>query len=263
MCLDTFWRFIWLSAGPFCGVHWTEWGEFWEKNLQGLELRRVDDSQHESIRTNRFARETPIFMMCERFARIASNIRNSQFLASRSAIRKKGVQFGNPGTICENQAIRANLRIDSRESCHLRFGKLSLAPEVLQNHWGSVWGFLQQVFYHAHPSAKPSCRTPKGSTEFWGEGEARTHLLRTGFFPPILCKSNVMQTGGVSQCSSQTIVVRTQGSMWLSWVLAMHCGQKCANKTTQTAPQPPPKNIEVPPIPPEYTSGNEINYGWC
>ena len=38
-------------------------------------------------------------------------------LAPRSA---KGVQFGNPETIRENQAIRANLRIDSRKSGHLR-----------------------------------------------------------------------------------------------------------------------------------------------
>ena len=35
------------------------------------------------------------------------------------AIRKKGVRLGNPETIRENQAIRANLRIDSRESGHL------------------------------------------------------------------------------------------------------------------------------------------------
>ena len=34
-------------------------------------------------------------------------------------MRKKGVQFGNAETIRENQAIRANLRIDSRESGHL------------------------------------------------------------------------------------------------------------------------------------------------
>ena len=43
-----------------------------------------------------------------------------KFLALRSAIRKnKRVQFGNPETIRENQVIRANLRIDSRESGHL------------------------------------------------------------------------------------------------------------------------------------------------
>ena len=32
--------------------------------------------------------------------------------------QKKGVQFGNPETIRENQAIRANLRIDPHESGH-------------------------------------------------------------------------------------------------------------------------------------------------
>ena len=44
----------------------------------------------------------------------------SQFLAPRSAIRKTGVQFGNLKTIRENQAIRANPRIDLRKSVHLR-----------------------------------------------------------------------------------------------------------------------------------------------
>ena len=38
----------------------------------------------------------------------------------KSDSQEKGVQFGNPATIRENQAIRANLRIDSRESGHLR-----------------------------------------------------------------------------------------------------------------------------------------------
>ena len=41
------------------------------------------------------------------------------FQPSGSAIRKNGVQLGNPETIRENQAIRANLQIDSRESGHL------------------------------------------------------------------------------------------------------------------------------------------------
>ena len=44
---------------------------------------------------------------------------DSRFLPPRSAIRNKGVQFRNPKTICKNQAIRANLCIDSRESGHL------------------------------------------------------------------------------------------------------------------------------------------------
>ena len=38
----------------------------------------------------------------------------------RNAIRKKGVQFGNPKTIRTNQAICADLRIDSSEPGHLR-----------------------------------------------------------------------------------------------------------------------------------------------
>ena len=49
--------------------------------------------------------------------RLKPAIRN--VLAPRSAVRKKGVQFGNPGAIRENQAIRVNLRIDSHESGHL------------------------------------------------------------------------------------------------------------------------------------------------
>ena len=50
---------------------------------------------------------------------------DSQLLALRSAIRNNGVQFGNPETIRENQAIRANLRIDSRESGHLSWEVLN------------------------------------------------------------------------------------------------------------------------------------------
>ena len=50
--------------------------------------------------------------------RLKPVIRN--FLAARSAIRKKkGAQFGNAETRRENQAMRANLRIDSHESGHL------------------------------------------------------------------------------------------------------------------------------------------------
>ena len=52
-------------------------------------------------------------------------------LAPRNTIRNKGVRFGNPETIrvnqkiLVNQEIRANLRIDSRESGHLRLSFLS------------------------------------------------------------------------------------------------------------------------------------------
>ena len=69
---------------------------------------------------------------------------DSQFLAPRNAIRKNGVQFGNPETIRENQRIRANLRIDSRESGHLSSGetlraqrlkKFNLACKVQFHSW--------------------------------------------------------------------------------------------------------------------------------
>ena len=58
----------------------------------------------------------------------------------RSAIRKKGVQFGNPQaeTIRENQAIRANLRIDSRESGHLSDSPLDALKWV----WSSLKDYI-------------------------------------------------------------------------------------------------------------------------
>ena len=82
-----------------------------------------------AIRVNRFARiesHKNLYFQDVRAIRTSRLKRLSQtcdslFLAPpRNAIRKKGVQFGNPETIRENQAIRANLRIDSRESGHLR-----------------------------------------------------------------------------------------------------------------------------------------------
>ena len=94
------------------------------------------DSQHKSWRFAqidscesicRKKKENYIFITCKRFARIASNLRFAIFGPPESAIRKKGVRFGNPEKILENQAIRANLRIsihanlriDSFESGHL------------------------------------------------------------------------------------------------------------------------------------------------
>ena len=82
-------------------------------------------------------------MTCERFVRIASNPRFAIFRPLRIAIRKKGVQYRNPETIRENQVIRANPRIDSRELGHLRlFGshlRASKLPEV-ELRRGSVLG---------------------------------------------------------------------------------------------------------------------------
>ena len=51
-------------------------------------------------------------------------IRNFQPPEARFA--KKGAQFGNPEAIRENQAIRANLRIDSCESGHLNMEDFQL-----------------------------------------------------------------------------------------------------------------------------------------
>ena len=45
--------------------------------------------------------------------------------AKRDSQKKAGVQLGRPETIRENQAIRANLRIDSRESGHLSSGAIT------------------------------------------------------------------------------------------------------------------------------------------
>ena len=75
----------------------------------------------ESIR-----RKKPIFITCERFARIASNLQFAIFSPpppprSLSALPKNGVHFGKPETIREQQANRTNLRIDSRDSDHLSF----------------------------------------------------------------------------------------------------------------------------------------------
>ena len=45
---------------------------------------------------------------------------------------------------------------------------------------------LLQVFYYANPSEEPCNRTPKvPENSCGGGGEARTHLLWTGFSPPI------------------------------------------------------------------------------
>ena len=87
-------------------------------NLDGPAIRNANrGDSRESIRR----KKKNIFITCERFARIASNLRFAIFSPPPpSPIRNKGVRFSNPETIRENQAIRANLRIDSRESGHLR-----------------------------------------------------------------------------------------------------------------------------------------------
>ena len=87
-----------------------------------------------SIRANRFAFKKTIFVTFTRFARIASNLRFAIFQVPQSAIRKKGVQFGNPQAIRAHQAIRANLQINLRESGHLKPTTRSYAL------WGALGG---------------------------------------------------------------------------------------------------------------------------
>ena len=67
------------------------------------------------IRANRFA-ETNQFSPRASDSRESSH--DSQFLAPEAQFPKKGSVW-DPETIRENQAIRTNLRIDSRESGHL------------------------------------------------------------------------------------------------------------------------------------------------
>ena len=72
------------------------------------------DSQRES---------TKKIIVCNRSARIASNLRFAIFSPPKRGSQKKGAQFGNPEMNRANQAIRANLRIDSSESGHLSYGR--------------------------------------------------------------------------------------------------------------------------------------------
>ena len=68
-------------------------------HLDGPTIRNVNWGRFARIDcANPFAEEEKtIFMMFERFARIASNLRFANFLAPRNTTRKiKGVRFGNP-----------------------------------------------------------------------------------------------------------------------------------------------------------------------
>ena len=62
-----------------------------------------------------------LFSQRSRDSRESPQICDSQdFCAPKRDSQKKGVQVGNPEMIRAIQAIRANLRIDSCESGHLR-----------------------------------------------------------------------------------------------------------------------------------------------
>ena len=95
-------------------------------------LRLESDSYCESGPRESIRRKTPSFIACERFARLASNLRFAIFSPVKRNSQKMGVRFGNRETIRENQAIRANLRIDSRESGHLKSDSFSHLKQILQ-----------------------------------------------------------------------------------------------------------------------------------
>ena len=102
-----------------------------------------------------------IFITCERFARIASNLRfASSSPPKRGAQKKKRfrtVQFGNPATIRENQTIRANLRIDSRESGHLS----ARAAFLLAVPWQTIRKVLVRPLQTAPPAWQRSQSPPR------------------------------------------------------------------------------------------------------
>ena len=136
---------------------------------------RIDS--RESIR-----RKTSIFTTFERFARIASNLRFAIFSPPPPEARfaKKGVRFGNPETIRENQAIRSNLQIDSRESVHLGYKKHQEWPQQTKPKKGQFMNFSQ-----GHSGTKVQCESclfSQGKTpEFTKMGEIH-ELFVLGLF---------------------------------------------------------------------------------
>ena len=78
---------------------------------------RIASGSCELIHANRFAEKSQ-FSKRLSDSRESPQICDSQFFVPQNAFRKQGVQFGNPEMIRTNRAIRANLRIDSRESGH-------------------------------------------------------------------------------------------------------------------------------------------------
>ena len=95
-------------------------------HLDGPAIRNANRrGSHESIRRKPYFHDVQVIPPnC-----LTPAIRD--FLVPRNPIRKKGVQFWKPGMIRVNQAIGANLRIDSRESGHLRSRSLGLCDEIL------------------------------------------------------------------------------------------------------------------------------------
>ena len=121
--------FVWLKA-PFSGAIGN--GSL-PRNLDGPPIRNANrGDSRELIRATRFADKKPYFHNVWGDSRESPQTCDSHlFSPPKRDSQKRGVQFGNPETIRKNRAIRANLRIDSRESGHL-------SPETL---FGPSWGF--------------------------------------------------------------------------------------------------------------------------
>ena len=164
--------------------------------------------------------KTSIFITCERFARIASKTGDSQLLAPWSAIRKQGVQFGNPETIRENQAIRANLRIDSRESGHT-------SPEGLERHLQDDLDVARQKLPRDNFCRSVATQLPSPRGQFWKEeknalscgGEANWEAILRDNLGEVNCESRIAaRQWGVSFCreASRCLAGRS-GRFLMGW----------------------------------------------
>ena len=79
--------------------------EHWKCKLLREMVRKANrGDSREPIRS----KKNLYFLKCERFAQIASNLRFAIFSPRKHDSQERGVQFGNPDTTRENQAIRAN-----------------------------------------------------------------------------------------------------------------------------------------------------------
>ena len=85
------------------------------KRLTHLDIPTIRNANRGDSRES-MRRTTPYSITCQRFARIASKLRFAIFSPPNRDSQKRGFSSGTPETIRENQVIRANLRIDSRES---------------------------------------------------------------------------------------------------------------------------------------------------
>ena len=141
---------------------------------------------------------------------------NSEFDGHRNVVTqneicyKKGVQFGNRETIRENQAIRANLRIDSRESGHLRPKELvsqnknNLKKRLFLSLFSSVFLEDQNILAsenekkclrqnHASKDARGGCSTPPPPTTNDYKNNALKIILRNSAVICLIAKPSGKQ----------------------------------------------------------------------